>query len=47
MQDRYVPGAGRFWIYLVVALPLVILVAIVIVAVNAAYDYLGIWSWNA
>ena len=45
MHDNYIPGTGRFWIYLAIALPLVIVVSAIIVFVNSAYDEAGNWSW--
>ena len=46
MNDLYVPGPGQFWIYPVIAVPFVILVAVIIVVVNNGYNPAGNWSWT-
>lgn len=44
MNDRYLPGTGLFWVYWVIALPLIILVFLVVAVINLGFDDEGGWS---
>jgi len=44
MNDRYLPGTGLFWVYWVIALPLIILVFLVVAVINLGFDDQGGWS---
>lgn len=46
MHDLYVPGVGRFSIYLSIAVPLVILVTAIIFVEGKGYDQAGVWLWK-
>jgi hypothetical protein len=44
MNDRYLPGTGLFWIYWVIAIPLIILVSLAVSIINWGFDDEGSWS---
>lgn len=44
MSADYLPGAPGFWVYIVVAVPLVGIVFVVVFLVNLGYDGNGDWS---
>lgn len=44
MSENFLPGATSFWIYIAVAIPLVLLVFGVVFLINMGYDTDGEWS---
>ena len=44
MSERFLPGPGQFWVYMVVAVPLVALVFVVVFLINLGYGKDGEWS---
>jgi len=46
MNDTYIPGADRFWLYFAVSLPLVAIIFILAFIINLGYDQKEIWSWR-
>ena len=46
MSERFLPGPGKFWIYMVVAVPLVALVFIAASLTDLGYGTDGEWSWK-
>ena len=44
MSEDFLPGATLFWIYIVVAIPLILLVFGVVYLINLGYDTDGEWS---
>lgn len=44
MSERYIPGADRFWVYISVSGPLVVLVIILTILFDLGFDEDGSWS---
>ena len=44
MSEKFLPGATYFWVFITVAVPLVLLVFVVVFLINMGYDADGEWS---